>query len=1044
MAVEWAIFHGVLAVCAAVLLTIGLYSRARIRFAHAKMIVETVTILITLVIAIAVKAWILFDAAGGNASAVSSVFDAIYKAIGGLTFEGVSPTDEGIIRPIKLAIYYGTSLYAGIVTVYVVSVKASYELYSKLSLDACTKKNIYIITDLNEETLSLAKNIKNNDVNSKIAFAGPRLEAFDRHNDLCQQAMANGFLYWSYLRKSGRSRKRGAFQAIARTYRYYSKGESGDTAVDDAAQDARAEKDTYALTNRLLGQKKKTCDKSIAARVGGIFSFGGKGRLYNNKENFYKRIVIFAFAAEKHIPLEAENIKTVCDDIRTRTVKPDKLRIEYVLLTKDNIEYAAYDKMRENLIDEYCAHRIERCKNFPTYAENATEEEKKKTEEARTTVINEFRNEFCNSFVINCWCESEAIGKQAFERLAECGFAADIAGNCDPLYMWSLGFGSRGKAVTQELYVQSANTGSDGMPRKCLIDVFDSQADRVGGLFKFEHPDFVYVTDEYVKKRLTKTWNKIGALLDKLNIKSYFKKEEISYDDVRRVCKKQIETIGLPLAAGAALSTDKKERASGSSTGVLPRAIYRFHNVSCDDYRFFETIDRETGSDSVNTRDILTKVNATLELCGRSAEVNVDEALGLLKTPYVPKIITVATGDDESNLRIANALIQDVINEDAGDKRRELSGAGSGSPKEKQYLIVNITDVSNNVRLIKGGGVWDERRKILDLDSRFYVIVVGNFKDIYTYDNIAGQSKECYYNYIYEEIGSVLGNIRKNVEKAASQEDKNSAYEKELGEFIAKGQAFILRAGKPDKSNAVGEEVVKIIAESSLKDFADMKKIYDKIRKLNRLTSFERAIVKIIDGSDRVKNKARSTVALLSGKKETEYKIVEKYADLTSLRTILNKIFAEHKNEHVRILESGTDFVGRCLEKYYQGRFYEEALKKYIRGTVWDKRSNQSAAEFDVMLKELYKVKLAEAEIGAPIGRLYAKLSAIEHDRWIRLHLANGWVYSRVKDKASRRHDCLVSYARLDESMVMYDLGNVLWAVCGAKEAPVGTKPPSD
>lgn len=1043
MAVEWAIFHGLLAVCAAVLLTIGLYSRARIRFAHAKMIVETVTILITLVIAIAVKAWILFDAAGGNASAVSSVFDAIYKAIGGLTFEGVSPTDEGIIRPIKLAIYYGTSLYAGIVTVYVVSVKASYELYSKLSLDACTKKNIYIITDLNEETLSLAKNIKNNDVNSKIAFAGPRLEAFDRHNDLCQQAMANGFLYWSYLRKSGRSRKRGDFQAIARTYRYYSKGESGNTAVNDAAQDARAEKDTYALTNRLLGQKKKTCDTSIAARVGGIFSFGGKGRLYNNKENFYKRIVIFAFAAENHIPLEAENIKTVCDDIRTRTVKPDKLRIEYVLLTKDNIEYAAYDKMRENLIDEYCAHRIERCKNFPTYAENATEEEKKKTEEARTTVINEFRNEFCNSFVINCWCESEAIGKQAFERLAEYGFAADIAGNCDPLYMWSLGFGSRGKAVTQELYVQSANTGSDGMPRKCLIDVFDSQADRVGGLFKFEHPDFAYVTEEFARDWLPKEWKKIEELLKKLKKNNYIEKGKI-YDIVRRVCKKQLESIGLPLAAGAALSTDKKERAAGSSTGVLPRAVYRFHNVSCDDYRFFETIDMETGSDSVKTRDVLAYVNEAIEGYGRSMEVDVGKALGLLKTPCVPKIITVATGDDESNLRIANALIQDVINENAGDKRSELFAEGRGSPKEKQYLIVNITNVSNNERLIKGGGVWDERRKVLDLDSRFYVIVVGNFKDIYTYDNIAGQSKECYYNYIYEEIGSVLGNIRKNVEKAASQEDKNSAYEKELGEFIAKGQAFILRAGKPDKSNAVGEEVVEIIAESSLKDFSDMKKIYDKIRKLNRLTSFERAIVKIIDGSDRVKNKARSTVALLSGKKETEYKIVEKYADLTSLRTILNKIFAEHKSEHVRILESGTDFVGRCLEKYYQGRFYEEALKKYIRGTVWDKRSNQSAAEFDVMLKELYKVQLAEAGSDAPIGRLYAKLSAIEHDRWIRLHLANGWVYGKDKNKASRRHDCLVSYARLDESMVMYDLGNVLWAVCGAKEAPVGTKPPSD
>ena len=1010
MTVVEAVFCGLLILFAAVAVTIAIYLGCRIKFAHTKFIVEASIILFALVLSIGTKASVLLDASGGPVSSAGSVFDALYKAIGGLTFEGVSPADEASVEPHAMMLYYGASLYAGLVTIFVVSVKASYEFYSKLRLCLPTLKSIYIITDISEETLLLAKDIKRNDRLSKIVFAGPRLAAFDRHNELCQQAMANGFLYWSYSRKARRH--------VGKTAEKGNGDNNGATAPDKKYKKEKLSE--FIKGFFYFGEK------SIAARVGGPFSFGGRGLFYLNKNNPLKRIVVLAFAAENHVPLEAENIKIVCDDVRTRIERPDYIQVEYILQTKDGIIYDAYDKMYAELYEEYKEDYISKYNIvYPAKtADNASKEEKDNYKKTINAINDEIKREFYGRVVINCWCESEAISKQAFEKMTENGLADFLAESCSPLYLWTLGFGARGKAITHELYVQSANIDDRGRPRKCLIDVFDAQADKVGGIYKFEHPNFIYVTDNDMEAKFSLIRGWLGPMINRMSYSSNEEKEEME-----KACYKQIKAIGLPLAEYGSKryswQTDKRDFYNNDSeTGIIPRAIFRFNQVSCNGERFFEMIDRETGVDRSRTRSTIKKIKTQLKETDFTPNDPCSDLYDLINTPSAPKVITVATGDDETNLEIANALIQDVINEDA-----KYKGQSTDYEKEKQYLIVNITDKSNNVRLRKGNGVWDAENKVLCINSRFYVIVVGNFNDIYTYDSVS-QTKECYYNHIYEEIGSAIYKIDEDSKKEPDESVKNA---------LIDGQNFILTAGiGPGADTSEKGKVVSCIAESSKEAFEQMAAIYAQMGNIRRLNLRQRfavrssgLVIKISNMLYGIAEKFRSRV----GAPDCAVSVNSGYIE--NLAVLIKKTFRDRTGgEYIKILDTSFNFLQRCLSSYFRGRFYFDSQEQYLSKTIWDKRSNRSAVTFNSVLKALY----IKGKANGVNGALYARLCAAEHDRWVRLHLAYGWVYTddsskekKNSNKAARRHNCLKSYSKnFDASTVLYDLGNVIWAICNA------------
>lgn len=887
----------------AVVLTIGFYILARKRYAHSKIWVEIVFIAVALTASLLVKAHILVSGVSDGIPRLSAFYDSLYKAIGGLTFEGVSPADESGIDAKLLALYYGSSLYAGLVTIFIISVKASFEFYSIISVIISPRKNIYIITDLSEETLALAKNIEKTERESgsgcRIVFAGPRLQAFDRHNELCQQVMANNFLYWSYSRAGHRYKRIG------------DKGGNGGGATrGDGANNAQ---DSVIRDN-----------KSIAARL-------GIGKI---RKAVARRIAVFAFAASDHIPLEAENINTVCDDIRARIRKKDALRIEYVLLTKEGIDYSAYDQMRADLIWEFGAK----------YRDDIAKALNREPDE------DDILREFSSRFVIDCWCESETIGRQAFARMAECGFDRELASdNNEPLYIWSLGFGARGQAVAQELFVQSANINRDGASRKCLIDVFDKDAENAGGRFRYEHQDFLFLTesDANYEAFVSKYEEMLRGILDISETDDDLKR------DLEQAAVRHIEAIGAPLY----YVTEK----DAGANRFMPRPVFRFHNVDCEGFGFFSKIDRETGIDCGRSAELIRKLSREF------IDVNAGggETLRQLFTaPFSPKAIIVATGDDDSNLRIANALIRDIIIEHNTGKTKE---------SESQYLIVNITDKNNNVRLIKGDGKWDAEKCVLRFDFGLTVIVVGNFKDIFAYEYTIGRKAERYYHYLYENIGKIISS------------DNDGGEGSELHEYIGKAQIYLKKNASPE-----GEAFVNYFAAAVREALAE--------------ADISAASAEGLKNGDGIPSKRLNDLA--SGVKKI---IDERCRDLNTL-------------------VNGLKMAGGCVKGMKANALPAEIYERYDRIDIWKRRSNVSAAAFAPVM-----AAIAEADRSID----YARLSRIEHDRWVRLHLAYGWAgYTGTKDKndayKSRLHRCVCAYSDVPDKNLLYDTVNVIMALGGA------------
>ena len=136
---------------------------------------------------------------------------SLYTTVGGLTWEGLADGGHEPL-PFRLA-YYASSIYAGVMTIIIISATASYEWYSRLSLVFGYEKdkNIYVFTAVNDEALEMAENIKKTKSNAKIVFAGAGIDAFDRKDELCRKIMAGGFLYWSY------SKDKNHLKSIAKT-----------------------------------------------------------------------------------------------------------------------------------------------------------------------------------------------------------------------------------------------------------------------------------------------------------------------------------------------------------------------------------------------------------------------------------------------------------------------------------------------------------------------------------------------------------------------------------------------------------------------------------------------------------------------------------------------------------------------------------------------------------------------------------------------------------------------------------------------------------
>ena len=456
-------------------------------------------------------------------------------------------------------------------------------------------------------------------------------------------------------------------------------------------------------------KKKDVAKKSIAEM------------LHLNNDNYKKyeqRFVIFAFASKNHTPCEEDNMDLVISDVKTRMANGnDNMRIEYYILTKRNINYEAYDYKNRELMYEYYEHNK---KSFSF--DKVTDDELKKNilsskidQTAYKSERKKIQEEYFNRFVINVWSEATAIAKDATikaskflsDKMKEAWDKKLPSANNDvaDLNVWCLGFGPTAQAIAKAIYCQSSYINKSGNASVVKIEAFDKEMDSIAGLYQKEHPLGIYIDDNATKSQ-------IDAKRQKLNYNRFGWEFEL-------------------------YSLANKE---------MSYPIYQFHKEDCRSEAFINKLDNAIGKRS--------KYGA-----------NSNDSSGNEQ----PDIFIVATGDDYNNIRVANALIQDTINETV-----------KGDDGKEQILFVNIWDEKNNDLLLTCGGAWGkgethqkltikygEQQKSTEQKSteqKLTVFIIGNNKKIYVPD-IIDINAPSDYNKNYERIRKTIEAVDQNIDK---------------------------------------------------------------------------------------------------------------------------------------------------------------------------------------------------------------------------------------------------------------------------------------
>ena len=237
IAIVGGISVAIVAIAVVYALTMFFYYRVRRKFAHCRYAVEIVTISVVAALSFIVRmAALIYGGAVAFGDSLGDALHAIYMVIGGFTFEGLEEVSN---LPLWGEIlYYGGTLYAGLVALSVITARISYEMFSIVGYAAGffrkEQRDVFIFTAVTEDALLLAASIEQKykekpDAQAKvpvvgiagkkggipfakkrdccIMFAGNELEPFDHKNELHRTVMSRGYYYISYGKHNNKKKE---------------------------------------------------------------------------------------------------------------------------------------------------------------------------------------------------------------------------------------------------------------------------------------------------------------------------------------------------------------------------------------------------------------------------------------------------------------------------------------------------------------------------------------------------------------------------------------------------------------------------------------------------------------------------------------------------------------------------------------------------------------------------------------------------------------------------------------------------------------------
>lgn len=99
----------------------------------------------------------------------------------------------------------------------------------------------------------------------------------------------------------------------------------------------------------------------------------------------------------------------------------------------------------------------------------------------------------------------------------------------------------------------------------------------------------------------------------------------------------------------------------------------------------------------------------------------------------------------------------------------------------------------------------------------------------------------------------------------------------------------------------------------------------------------------------------------------------------------------------------------------------DRAVSSWNNLSLWKRVSSSSAVGYGPVFRRMIRGWKEEEDQ----GEFFAKLVLVEHQRWMRTHMMDGWTYAAKRDDALRRHGCLLPLAYIPEDLIVYDLFNV-------------------
>lgn len=739
------ILIGVVALAAAYAVTMCGYFALRRKMPGAKFFVEIVIMGVATAFSFCVKLTVYMLQEGDNIEdGAAALFFAVYKAVAGLALDGIDSVSQlgGLVN----CLYSGVSLYAVLVFFSVISAKASYETYSyfALRLLGSTMKDgtdIYIFMTATEDALTLA-----DDIAAREIYAKDDDEKLDLRTRVARVPLRIKAMFGGKKLASGEKKRRCIIVF------------SGDgIGVFDRKDPLHREIMARGYYYWNFDKVKYGSEKSLLKRLHLYKDNAGCGRS-RERDVEYK---FFALALNADLKgSEATNADRVYDEVAAMTDeatagKAPFVKASFYFMVASEINYTAYKRRMNDVVQDHLirsdidTNRLDGALAAEFYCE--LDKEAAKTRDS-VKIERTKRELFCKKCakVIQKYCalyafsESKLAVKTLIEgrtKLFEKAIAsakangkdalaadrlpvADFVGNGGKYRVMVLGFGKTGQLALNALFSDTAYLDEDGVQPRFVADIYDNAAQV--GLFSSEHPMYLCAS--------------AGDNYSPMSEGEFEKKTEYQLNKIKDAFK--------PIAAEGYATEEIVEKMR------LPRLV--FHEVSCFEPGFFDELDSNTSSADQGA--------------SRKLEYNA----------YI-----IALGDDESNIAMANALLDDFKH----DKR------GFDAVKGSVIVYVNVRDSRNRCRI-----GWSED-DVARSGGHINVVLFGDASDMYTYGNIVDIEDDKKFNYAYQLLGGYTKYDGKD--KKIGEVTVHNKFEADIAKIFAD-------FGKP---NAAGEDFEKKVKD---------------------------------------------------------------------------------------------------------------------------------------------------------------------------------------------------------------------------------------